>query len=773
MKRFLRSRSSVLPAIGSLLAGWLLLVSCDDSDRLTGGSDETHSSVMDVQGRVLTSDARPLSNVIVRLRNAGFVDTTDSQGAFRLQSDSFPAVGISPAVVDTLDYLRDGQVILSVPVPAWVAILPDVMLVQRDISGAILGDGSAIAKVQGLLGLPDGSSQKVELEWSSFLGRYSGFAYFRYSGGRDSFRIRIDVLDDSGRLLGRSAALRFTSLSGDLAIPTFAMANILPKVILRAGSDDFFETTGLDTMLVARGDSVRVFAQVPDSLSRFASLEWKLEGSTWNRQTGAGSVPRDPTTGISLGDVVFGSVFRAPADKAPGTVLMLRARVQDRDGAYQTDSLALRIVEAPPRTSIRIVSPGKPHEVLPGGAVRLAFEETPHEGRTIVSRTLHLARRLPSFTVTMAQCLSIATVWGPGQTAEDAWIQRWEDEATTPPPGCGESVTARLYTLDSIGPGRNISGADTTIQLPADSLGEFAFVYTVVDQFGERGASSSAPISARQAAPEGVEVRSEGDSLVVRWSAPVGSTAGGAWILAGRWNEDGDSLRLELPESARRWALLQPLDARSVHLRLMRRGWGVDGFPLDTLVANLGHPGLRFTGASRDSTRLGGYPFSFGSAVVRFAGALGTRLAGEVATLSWSVEDTTEISGVGVNFPMHAPMDARTFELDLANPSGLPVRIELTASAIEAYERARFSGAGMGWNLPAGAQGRVVLSVDSLSWPDWFSPEDRPSVSVEDLIAATDGVVLTVVRNPGPGAVGGQLELDNLGWKSAGSGTKP
>lgn len=777
----LRRPSAWFAALAATTA--ILFASCDESQQVTGRSDETHTSVVDIQGRVLTSDARPLPNVIVRLRSSGLTDTTDSDGAFRLQLDSVPVSASSVAIVDTLDYLRDGQAILSAAVPAWVTTMPDVMLVQRDLSGVVEGDPAGVARLVCQLWLPDGSTQWVDLEFNRSLLRYSAFAYFRYSGGRDSFAARVEAHDDSGRVLGRSVKLRFSSLAGDVAFPSFTVGNILPKVSLLVGglggtvSDaadtGFLAAWPVDSTVVARRQAVRLFARITDTLDRFTGLEWSVGGSAWVPHRGRGWIPRD-ASGRSLQDYVFDTVFSVPAGQTVGSRVMVRVRVLDQGGAVQQDTLWIKVGASRPSARVELDPQEAGGWVRPGARVRVYLFDSAFHGKRIVRRILHLAKRTEIHTTSSAYCVPMTSrdtifivdgrIVTPSERLGNPWVQPKELPSTEVPFDCRTSEMRTYYELDSVRPGITVSGADTTIALPTDSVAEYAFVYTVVDEDGEEGAASSLPIAARGPRPADVAIATEGDSLVVRWSSS-GNPTGGTWLLEGRWNETGDSLRRLMSDSSRRAAFLQPLSARSAKLRLTLWQGGVAGIPFDTILPTLSHPGLRFTGALRDTTRLGGTGSPFGMAEAWFAAAVGADLVGEVARLEWSIRDTTEVSGAEVRFDLPARIGSRRLVLDLANRSVLPARIVVRAPSQAEYSQQVERGVGLGWDVPAGFVGTLSLPLDSASWPSWLAADSRPVLSTGPIFDALTGIQVTVVRDGQATPLRGTMEFDNLRWE--------
>lgn len=192
----------------------VLLVACDASRPLAGGSDDTHT-VTHLTGRVLSKEAAPVPNVVVRLRHLGLSDTTDANGRFLLERSDTALAPLS----DTLDYVRDGEQVTALAVPSSVWIAPDLFVVQRDFSGSIEGDVTSVSRVVATIRFPDGSQRGVELDWNPQLKRYSGYAWFQANARLDTFAVVVQTYDSAGRPLGSSANVAFTSRAGSVSVP--------------------------------------------------------------------------------------------------------------------------------------------------------------------------------------------------------------------------------------------------------------------------------------------------------------------------------------------------------------------------------------------------------------------------------------------------------------------------------------------------------------------------------------------------------------------------
>lgn len=774
-----------LPAVLGL---GFLLASCDREEHIAGGSDDTHSSVVDIQGRVLTKDARPYGNVIVRLRGLGLSDTTDGEGLFRFRHEQRPTAGRAADAVDTVDYLRDGQTILSVPVPAWIATLPDVMLVQRDLSGNLLGDLTGVARVVCQLGMPDGSRQSIDLELNGTSRRYSGFAYFRYTGGVDSFTARVVVLDSAGTPMGTGPTLHFTSRAGDIAFPDLGATNALPRLRLRGElapreGHMTMDPSGLgpDTMSwsetprASRRQGLILHAELTDSQLVAARVEWFLDGK-W---IPASRPTRMPWTGCPVCMIDFGpepvlpsvslhfdTTVNVPADAEWGW--WPRVRVIDSLGRIFEDTLRVKVVPVLPVVALRVKDSlggwGSRAVVVPGVNLQLGLEASEATRARIVSRRLYVGRTIyrsegPAGPVDPWTGSSLDLLGGVVQKPGSPFGLP-EIEVQGPDP------LAETRSFRRTAPSVEVSGQDTVLVVPRDSLGEFGIVYEVVDEDGDTGIAR-ATFLVRPPAPRIDSLIAGSDSVVVTWSYDLwpAPARGGTWIATGGWQGVSDTFRLEVPGDVSRLALARPLGARSLRLSL-RRAFVNEGVPADTLLSGLPPQVLTFTGASFDTSRLGGVAGSIGPrGFGHFSAGPGVRLAGEVARLAWSAGDAFDVSGAFAWFPLAVEGGTRRFHADVANRSSVDVRVLVTASSVASYSEQVASGRALHWIIPAGFEGPMDLDVEALRWPVWAQESDTLGIDRNQVVANIDAIQFEIVQFQDSTVRSGVLELDNLGWR--------
>lgn len=585
--------TSRLRHLTGALAAFALLASCDlSSTSAAGGSDDTHTGIMDIQGRVLTKDASPFGNVVVKLRGRNLLDTTDSQGRFQFLSDTAPHSPVSGAAVDTVDYLRDGQAIVSVPVPAWTATLPDIMLVQRDLSGSVLGETWRISKTSCQLRMPDGSVQRIDLEWNATQRTFSGFAYFRYQGGVDSFATLAEVRDDSDRILGRSDSVHFSSRAGDIVFPPFATDNALPKVVLQSS---------MDSLVAGQRQSVYLFAETHSHLDEFLALEWNLDGVHWLRSPQHPSVKIGPADWPLSRGPIYDTTVTVPDSFAVGKIWQVRARALTKNGSWSEDTLRIRIARIPPYAHVNFASEASwtsdEMDIAPGSHQIVRMNDSGLVGARIASRKLYMVRL--KYHDTVASCTDFP--------------QPITDPPTFSATRCAAPAPIAIVALGGAGAGVRVSGSDTTISFPFAS-GKYQLRYEVIDSDGDTTLALSRPVVVRSSAPRIDSIVASADSIQIDWSASrptVGSFAELSttrWVLKTKWiaSDRTDSSTVELPDASRSVVLHPPSDMTSAGFDLARVSGEIEGFHSDTLLVSPVPLRLTFSGSIQDPGRLQG-----------------------------------------------------------------------------------------------------------------------------------------------------------------------
>jgi hypothetical protein len=357
-----------------------ILVGCDVSgEQVAGGStSETRTTLVDIQGKVVSNTGNPLPAIQVRARQLGLATTTDGNGKYQLRAE----YAVLEGTMDTLDFFRDGRKIHSLPIPAWVVTMETVVLVQREISGEARGlrpDHRVYAVVNGLatgtvMELENESWSELRWTWTDYsdsLTRYSGFLWFRYTGALDTFHIAIIVRDSTGLISGASEVTTFTSRRGDVVIPEFEADNQVPLFALRQiranvwgldltrFGDPPYRYVELDSIATSRSTW---YGDPPPSDWANAEFEFRTENSGWayygalpnchNLQSSSLALCRP--SGYQSYPLGVGKVLATPGRPLLPEWIFVRAR--GLTGQITTDSVLIWGVEQLGRSRIRMDS---------------------------------------------------------------------------------------------------------------------------------------------------------------------------------------------------------------------------------------------------------------------------------------------------------------------------------------------------------------------------------------------------------------------------------
>ncbi|MEK7392055.1 MAG: hypothetical protein AAB214_05755 [Fibrobacterota bacterium] len=470
-----------------LATGMLVLWSCDASKTVAaGGGDETHSNI-DIQGAVFTNRSEPFAGIVVKLRGLGIADTTDSRGAFRIQRAD-TALATKSGTVDTLDYLREGRIVHSEAVASWTATMPDLFLVQRDISGKLTGAVGAVKTVEAIFGTD--RSDTLALEWNPVLGSYSGFAYAPWNGTGTvtHYQVRIEVRDSLRHLIGRSVDIPFTSRAGDLDIPTFQAGNAKP----------YLRIVGKDT--ATSRELLELRAVVADSFGQKVTLRWREAGSELRH------LVVDTVNGTRFFQTSTDTVVRIAMPGGRDSTFTIHCTATDEDGNIVQDSLVVHRRYTIPFAQFTLS--------LNGDSVRVHMDaSTANKGRLVERRLFLGSQQVMGWTI-ISNCTGVDTLY-----LRSGWGDRILDRSSESVPAeserkCWEPVFWRDYSFIKRDSGILVSGRDTTFVMPArDSLGRpFQFAVQLLDEDSQTGVWRSETFT-RVAAPESLTLSiSAGDS---------------------------------------------------------------------------------------------------------------------------------------------------------------------------------------------------------------------------------------------------------------------
>jgi hypothetical protein len=128
-------------------------------------------------------------------------------------------------------YYGYGQVLARVNVTHWVDSLPDVQVVQRDISGLLQSGSAVIARVEAVLngdGIDSTNPVTAEFYYNPLAENYSGFLYFPPASSVQNYSVFINVYDEENRFTARSVTVPFNSFAGNITVPSFNASNARP-----------------------------------------------------------------------------------------------------------------------------------------------------------------------------------------------------------------------------------------------------------------------------------------------------------------------------------------------------------------------------------------------------------------------------------------------------------------------------------------------------------------------------------------------------------------
>jgi hypothetical protein len=296
---------------GALAFAALGLSACFQTE--PGGGTESSDGIR-LTGRVVGTDLNPVAGVVVRLTSSGLTDTTDALGRYVLTGDAGKTDG-EAFVLDTLRYFKNGQSLARVSVLQWVDTLPDVQLIQRDISGLLNATGHEVARVEAVLtgdGIDSANPVIAEFYHNTISGNYSGFLYFAPTAYTAHYAVSIKVYGPGNKMIGQSVAVPFNSFAGNITVPEFSAGNSKPSAF--AGTDT---AVALSALVQLRGPAVDSFG------GAITKWEWSIDGA--------------PFVETSSGD----TSFSRPSHGAYPCIL----RITDNDGNQAVDTVFTAFTE--------------------------------------------------------------------------------------------------------------------------------------------------------------------------------------------------------------------------------------------------------------------------------------------------------------------------------------------------------------------------------------------------------------------------------------------
>jgi hypothetical protein len=293
-----------------LAAALCALAGCTQTE--PGGGTENSGGIR-LTGRVMGSNNVPVPGVVVSLSRTGLSDTTDALGRYAISS-AHAEDESGEAILDTLRYTRNGQPLARVSVLQWVESLPDVRVIQRDVSGLIDMEGLTATRIEAVLkgdGIDPANPVTADFYYNALTGNYSGFLLFPPHTAVANYTVQINIYGTNNALVGQSLVVPFNSFAGNITVPTFSAGNSVPVV-----------NAGVDTA-VALGAMVNLKGSASDAFGgAVTKWEWSIGGT--------------PFVQTSTAD----TSFSRPTHGAYRCIL----RVTDNDGNTAVDTVIVAVV---------------------------------------------------------------------------------------------------------------------------------------------------------------------------------------------------------------------------------------------------------------------------------------------------------------------------------------------------------------------------------------------------------------------------------------------
>lgn len=264
-------------ALPCLAATMLLAVTALTACTQTEPDTDTSRNSIRLTGRVVGNNNAPVAGVAVSLSRTGLTDTTDALGRYVITRRK-AADETDDGVLDTLRYSMAGQALARVNVMQWIDTLPDIQVIQRDISGLLDTEGLTATRIEGVLtgdGIDAENPVKAEFYYNPLTGNYSGFLFFPPVSSVAHYSVQINVYGAGDVLIGQSAPVPFNSFAGNITVPAFTAGNSVPRA-----------SAGNDTA-VAPGATVNLRGTASDAFGgNITKWEWSIAGSAFAQTSG-------------------------------------------------------------------------------------------------------------------------------------------------------------------------------------------------------------------------------------------------------------------------------------------------------------------------------------------------------------------------------------------------------------------------------------------------------------------------------------------------------
>lgn len=241
----------------------VLLLNCE-TNTVNNSTEDTQYSIY-LTGSVRSKNGDPIVGAIARLNQLGYSDTTDENGSYTIKYTD-TAIRIQQQGIDTLEISKEQQLVETYPITEYIDTLPVLLLTQRDIYGYLDTNYKNIGRIEAVVtgdNIDDSLGKNIELGYNAAAHAISGFIYSIHTLTTTNNSVYVNVYNPDGLFIGRSLTVDYTSIFGDINIPTFSPNNAIP----------YLSIVGDTTLSI--NDSIRVYASATDSFGG-QIVKWEM-----------------------------------------------------------------------------------------------------------------------------------------------------------------------------------------------------------------------------------------------------------------------------------------------------------------------------------------------------------------------------------------------------------------------------------------------------------------------------------------------------------------
>lgn len=350
----------------------LTLIACDTG---TNTPSNVVSNQKYISGKVLerstTGSVVGGGKVVACLESSRTCVRTNSKGEYLISDNNILArshgndTGTTPEILpasdnvfgnvvrDTVKISTNGSVLYEVPITSWKSVLPDLYIVQRNISGNILKNVNYtdLKNVEAIFWNNDSIAMVIPLEISTNGITYSGFVYQPYddSSFQKSLRrnnIFARLIDKNDSVFAVTSIQTYSERAGDIQISD----TLIPGYIQRYPKPNTF-------IALKQGESVKVLPIVTSDLvsmdSAYGNLIGRLVHADTTRYHIEDTIPtflRETFKGVDSMVYVFTSTIekdtvRFPVDLGSVKIGENRKAIKYQVGTYYVIRFGMQFID--------------------------------------------------------------------------------------------------------------------------------------------------------------------------------------------------------------------------------------------------------------------------------------------------------------------------------------------------------------------------------------------------------------------------------------------